>query len=499
MSFNKYSKLIIGILFCFTLIFGKVILNENKKFQVEIDELTKVIYDGKIKADIKINLHNKENEEILVNIENILPKDWVLENKKKEFLINPNSNREIELNFYFEGEIGEYIEKTLDNNEIELVIVPQSKTFVLKTNINSSNGEKISFSFQVIVDKSYIEKKEFPVNILTKKISLDEQILFEIDKKKIIDEKFVSFKFFLNNIEIKNNKKYLKKNGNKFQLSIPNSFPPKNYEFKLIVNKKNQFDNIAKEWIYKKNIEVIESKNLNIKKEVNEENFFYNENIITIKNNGNVKDIYVKELDYNILNAFFFEANYDYELNINSITFKIPIETSSTIILKFHTDYKSLYLLLFIIFLIILYILYKKYLGPLKIKVDLYDLKTSQFNHFESARFKVHIKNVSNHNFDEARIIVPIPNYLKISQNDFSVTKPDRIFRTDKYYRMIWDFPNFMKKDERIISFKIDNYRNIVSDINFDNLEVELYKEDIIKIIRQKIKDIKLKEFKNEE
>ncbi len=464
----------------FVILFGicsafAITLNENGDFSVVIETQESIVFNddinGEFALEVNNNLDSSQNFEVVIFDQ----KGWDTEVNYKTFNLGINKKKLITFSYSANSEF-DYSTDVISPEEI---IISQDNEyngeFDLPIKVVGKN-EEVLVKFRVKIEKPNSVPIIFNPRFAVSDVSPASPLDYTIEVKNMGEEISVNVRVELGEHEIANFDDTFSKSLNYkvYQAEISPKIDPKEYEARVIIRHTENNTNTAQEWFANSLINVVEIRQIN---EVVEpkSNFLEDEVMITVTNNGNVFDTYVRDVKLGFFERFLFSSSGsdNYEKTDKGIKFNIPLEKGETKSITYSVNYLTLYLLVLIVLCVATYWYIRKSSNPLDVETDIYEVEKVEHEGVKSMKVKIGFENIKESEIDLLKIIFRMPGYLQIRDNSFLLTEPNHVMKGRNQFKLVWNFKRFEKNDSRIIGFALVNKKGILGDIKIPDLEIE--------------------------
>ena len=463
------------ILFSVCSVFA-ITLNENGDFSVVIETQESIVFNddinGEFTLEVNNNLVSSQDFEVVI----FEQKGWDTEVNYKIFNLGVNKKKLITFSYSANSDF-DYSTDVISPEEI---IISQddeySGEFDLPIKVVGEN-EEVLVMFNVKIEKPDSVPIVFNPRFAVSDISPASPLDYTIEAKNIGEEISVNIRVELGEYEIANfDDTFLGSlNYKVYQTEIDSKIDPRQYEARIIIRYTEDDTNTAQEWFADSLINVVENRQISEIVETKSSSF---EDVImiTITNNGNVFDTYVRDVELGFFERFLFSSSGsdDYEKTDKGIRFNIPLEKGETKSITCSINYLALYLLVLIVLCVTTYWYIRKSSNPLDVETEIYEVEKVEHEGVKSMKIKIGFENIKESEIDLLRIIFRMPGYLQVRDNSFLLTEPNHVMKGRNQFKLIWNLKRFEKNESRIIGFALVNKKGILGDIKIPDLEVEV-------------------------
>lgn len=460
------------ILFSVSSVFAIETYNGGDEFSVSIDSLRKSTYNDEIKLSYIFTLKNSQlkNQEFFINIE---PKSGWTINYEDNFILLPNQSKNVVIDFIANSDF-DYTSDVVSSDVIKISQrANYTGNFEFPVKIKGES-ELITLKFNLEILKKEILPVEYITTISTETLSPLSPLKYTIKADNLKEDQNVNIIVEFEGKILKNfNEIFKKENYYKiFSLDIPTNISPGKYNVKIIIKYSN-FEGKSTSWEKSALVEVSKYENLKVEEKF-EKSLVKDKFIINIKNNGNIKSKYQKDIKIGFFKSFFFGSNAQYQNTNNGIIFNIELEKGEEFRLEYYFNYLPIYIISVILIIFGIYIFYRKNSNPLEIETKIYDIRNVAHEGVKSLKVRIGFENIKENEIENIQVIFRMPSYLNIKENSFLLAEPKKVLKGSSQYKMTWEFKRFEKNDTRILGFTLINPRGVLGDIRLPDLEFEL-------------------------
>ena len=453
-----------------------ITLNENGDFSVVIETQESIVFNddinGEFILEVDNNLASSQDFQVVI----FEQKGWDIGVNTQLFNLKPNKEKLITFSYRANSDF-DYSTDVISPEEI---IISQdneySGEFDLPVKVVGEN-EEVLVNFNVKIEKPDSVPIVFNPRFAVSDVSPASPLDYTIEAKNIGKEIPVNIIVELGEYEIANFEDTFSRSLNYkvYQTEIDPKIDPKQYEARIIIRHTENNINTVQEWFTKSSVSVVENRQISEAVE-SKSNFFKDEVMITVTNNGNVFDTYYRDVELGFFERFLFSSSDsgDYEKTNNGIRFNVPLEKEETKSIIYSVNYLALYLLVLIVLCITTYLYIRKSLNPLDVETEIYEIERVEHEGVKSMKIKIGFENIKETDIDLLRIIFRMPGYLQVKDNSFLLTEPNHVMKGRNQFKLVWNFKRFEKNDSRIIGFALVNKKGILGDIKIPDLEVEV-------------------------
>jgi len=336
------------------------------------------------------------------------------------------------------------------------------------------NSENISLNYEIEIDKKIVPVN-FNIGISTEDLSPVSPLKYNIDAENLKNQENVDVIVYFNSNKLFEEKRvFSQENHNQFFVNkIPTILSPGEYNVEILVRDAVSGTNLVKEWKGTKKLKVEEYKNLNVKSN-KFESYFKDVYQFDVKNLGNVKTEFVKQINYSFLKGLFFSTNQVYEKNYNGALIKVNLNEGDEAKFNYSFNYISLYVIFIVLFILLFQFYVRKNSNPLVVDVKFYEINRVEHEGVKLFKVRIGFENIKEEEIDDLKLIFRMPSYLNVKDNSFLLSEPNHVLKGRSQYKLIWDFKRFEKLDSRILGFTLENKRGILGDIKLTDLEFEI-------------------------
>ena len=474
-------------------IFSADLVRDNTDFRATIYDSNKIIYSGNLEREYTISIQNKKDTKQFYTIKTPKVSDWRFYVSSPRIGIEPKSQKEITIRATFLGNLNDYIVKSVKPNTILYELRSLSDNFfVFDISIDNSRITE-NLKPTLLINKNYLNIQDFYITLDKTTLSIFEPLVFNTHGLFFDEIKKISkLETYLDNVKVSEVYRAEKVNdvSTKFFFNLSNDFYPKQYELKIVLNFE---DDSQEDRILKTKIEILPSSKLKVE-EVSEEKLnLWQGEFFEVENIGNVKTTYIKNFSLNFFSSLFLEADNIQKNEKNEYSLSKELLPKEKIVIGYYVDYSLIFFIcIAIVFLIVLrlYIFLK---NPLDIFVDTKEIGLEEFGVIKKGKFRVKIENTKKVPFKDISLIVIMPVYISIKEENFLISRPDKTLYSRDYKKYIWQIPHMKSLDTNIFGFIFENKNNIIGDLHFPEIQIRMVGDDrSVKKFYKKVPPIKL-------
>jgi hypothetical protein len=451
--------------------FSSIIVNQNGDFSVQIPEKNKQIFNDNIQVEYSLIVQN--NLEIPQEISLEIPEvsGWDVLLSSKTISLEPKESKDVKINFKSNSNF-DYGKQIQSSDTVLIGRVEDYRGFFKFPVSLKTVDDSVQINFQVeIISKKDVEPSFIP-KISTLQVSPESPLVYSVEAKDLFESSEVSISLELAGTEY-NFKDSFSSVDNYKVYTYPISLDLSPGDYTVIINVRHEEGESAKEWFTKKEISILPFKNLET--QTKEEFSFYKKSSeLTIKNNGNIEDVFTFELDASSFSSLFFFGSFDYSFQDGKISSKISLAPGESKTLEYGFNYLSLYLFFLLVLLLLGYIVARRISNPLDVEVDIYDVKKTQHEGIKSLKIKIGFENIKEKEIDDLKMYFKLPSYLHVDESSFLLSPPKKVLKGSGMYKLLWEFKRFENGDSRILGFRMVNSKGVLGDIRFEDLEFEI-------------------------
>lgn len=466
------------LFFFFTIVFlslstvsGAQIYNEKGDFSVFLEKQTELVYNDNIATSFSFQVENlqQSSQNFIIKLPEV--KGWDISINSEIFVLEPSEKRTVKINFVANSNF-DYSENVVGPDIIKISQKEGYKGYFEFPVMISGDKENLSLKFEVEIDSRNAIPVEFNMRFSQEEISPVNPLRYTVEGQNILEPYGVDISLYLmGSIIDKSTDTFTKTNSYKiYEHSISSELEPGVYDVELRVNPSGDSSH---PWVENSQVRVLEYENLIVEK-AEENSFFIDKNIITIKNRGNVGSVYTEEIDVSWLKSLFLTSEDDYSKNENGVVFTKTLEKSETDTIEFSYNYIAIYLILVALIILGSYIYYRKISNPLDIETKIYGVRKVVHEGVKSLKVRIGFENIKEEQIETLKIIFRMPAYLNVKENSFLLVEPNHVLKGKNQYKLIWEFKKFEKDDSRIIGFTLENKRGVLGDIRLPDVEIEV-------------------------
>ena len=433
--------------------------------------------------NISNNLNTKQNFSLNLGDQN----GWEQNFEEENFLLNKNSSKEISFTVKTNRDFG-YTSKIVGPDETVIKTRDEYVGPYLFPITISGRNENVEVVFEVTIKPP---TSTFEGEIISPVISPNKPLEYSLHASNFKDEISGKVRVELDNIFLSAKELSFTEDTHTQILSsrIPSTIAPSIYSVEIFFEVEEEEGKIS-EWKFSKDIKVEEFKKI-IPSITSKRSLLQRRDTISLENIGNVKDTFTKKIPFTWYDRLFFTSSHNYEIEDNVVVFSIELEQGERFELWYSLNFLGFYLISILIVLIYGIILFRKITGPLDVEVQVHDFKKVLHEGIKSFKIKIGIENLSKREIKKLEVIFKMPVYLKIKPKSFIVLEPKKVLRGRTQYKLLWRFKNLKHNETRIIGFTLVNEKGILGDLNFPDLELNIYKKRKKRTFYSKIPTIK--------
>ncbi len=470
--FKNFFLFLLLVIFSVNSAFAFV-TNSGGDFTVSFDSQKEVVVNTNMETTFSIVVENNLDisQDIRFNFDEVSGWDNVMENS--EFRLSPQESKSVEFTLRANSNF-DYSQNVVSSDTIKIGRKDDYRGFFeFPVSIESSQDE-VSLVFQIEVIPEDDLNTVYISRISSQEISPVSPLGFTVEADQISSEHNVSIFAELGDYEFDEIQTSFSGDSTYKIFSIPinSSVEPGSYTTQITVREENLGDS-AQEWYTSKTIEVVEYSDVEVV-ESSRTSIFHDVVVLELKNNGNVEDVFSKEINYSFIQGLFFTSNVETQDTSSGSVIEIILNKGESKTVEYGYNYISLYVLLFVLFVLIGYVYYRKTSNPFDVETKVYEVKRDKHEGLKSLKIRIGFENIKADRIDTLKVIFRMPAYLKIQEESFLLTPPNQVLKGKSQYRLEWNFKNFEKNDSRILGFAMVNSKGILGDIHFKDLEFEV-------------------------
>ncbi len=472
---SKDMKKLIFFLLFLLLIFHSVYA---QRLFVTDNLLTEKVYPGSI-AVFELNIRNNQNTQdtflITPDEFSIAPFSDIFESieiEKGQIQIKPNSVAKVLVRIRMFDDIKP------GKNYKTFVKVASVRNPNLK--VNHDLTVSVSSPEEVIYITTDLLDKVVPGRTLTINIDLKNKINLILDNVDI----FVDSELFKKNIKLKLFPYQDTRQTVNFDIE-PTASPEK-YTLIVTATQKNKLIGS-----FVKDFEII--KNPNINERIIKDVGFLSSTINLVKsNNGNlvVKEAFTLEI--NAFKRLFTKYNVEPDkIEDGKVEWTFELKPGDSFTIKAETDYRALFvfILALLIFLAVMWYLYGK---RVTIRKAIFKVKDEKGGVSE-IKVLLHIKNRLT-NLKDVEVLDVVPNFVK-PRHEFGTLQPAKIQRGPRGIRILWNIPELLEGEERVLSYEIESQLHIIGKLVLPRAKVRYRRKNkVVEVSSNKLTFFSTKE-----
>jgi len=462
-------------IFFFSLIFisGTSVYNEDGHYKVEVETLNSLVFNNNIETDFSFKIINNLDESQDFSLIISPQSGWDISTNEDDFVLKAGEEREVKLNFKSNSAF-DYTPNVVSPDMIKISQNDEYSGF-FEFPVEIVSQENVSLRFKVNI-KPIKDNLKFITKIQKTKISPVSPIKFTVSSEAILDSENVEIFVNLGDYEFKKiNDIFSSSIPYKiYQLNVPSSLSPGNYDVKVTVKVLKDGGESAQEWYSGETLEIIEYNKISVVEKVGK-GIFRDRVELEVTNLGNVNDVFSKEFKFGFFKGLLFGTDVEDVIRTDDgVYFEIPLNKAETKKFIYSFNYLALMIVVFVILVIIVYFYVRKNSNPLAVQTQLYEVKRVKHEGVKSVKIRIGFENIKEHEIDKLKVVFRMPTYLQVKDDSFSLTEPKHVLKGDVQYKLIWDFKRFEKGDTRLLGFTVVNKKGILGDIRIPDLEMEV-------------------------
>ena len=488
----KKLLLIVGFLFSINILFAKTIfLTEDENFKVEIVESQNTIVYGQVKNTYNLIITNKLSNNQIISLKPIKYEGWEYRLSTSSLSIPKNSKKNVSITYILREDLEKYVLKDSKEDYILLEVL-QIEEEVFEFGVDLIGESNQTAYLKLILDPDYFINLAFEPNLKTPYISVNQDLVFELFGPDVSKRDDLKFSIMLDNKKLEDfyNSKNLGFSNYAYFYKVPNSFESnREYELKIILY---YLESKANPRVYTTKVFVNEYKNIEVLDITNETFSIWENRKVSLKNNGNTKDIYREYVNISSVERIFLSSDYDIQKDDNGFYYyEVFLNPNETKYLEYKIEYTLLATIILILIGIALVRFYFYLKIPLDLEIEISDVKKTQNEGIDSAKIRIKIENFKDTSYNKIYLIVKLPIYLKIFDNSFLIQEPTSLLKGKNFYKLVWELDNVRKFDTRYIGFLISNELRVIADIQIPPIEAQLVQNEKLQSYFLKVPKIK--------
>lgn len=465
---------IISILFLFLVsINAASVINENGEFKVEIDKQSSQVFSNNIHSEFEFVIVNNLDESQSFDLMIDKQSGWDIISNEDKFVLNSNEAKTIKLDFKSNSAF-DYTANVVSPDFIKIAQNDEYSGF-FEFPVNIVGNENVTVTYSVNI-KPTKDNLKFSSKIQKTDVSPVLPLKFTVSSEAISKDQDVEISIRLGDYEFdKILDDFSFESPYKiYQVNVPNSVNPGKYPTKVTVRILKDGGESAQEWYSNEQLDVVSYNNV-VVGEVEGRGLFKDKVEITVTNNGNVDDVFVRELEFGFFKGLLFGTSVEkYEDLDNGAKFSISLKKGETKSFSYSFNYLALMISVLVVVFLVVYIWYRSNSNPLTVSTQLYEVKRVKHEGVKSVKVRVGFENIRETEIDKLKIVFRMPSYLQVKDNSFSLTEPKNVLKGETQYKLVWDFTRFEKGDTRLLGFDLVNLRGILGDVRIPDLEIEV-------------------------
>ena len=476
-KFNKAIKVVLGSILALFFIVGSAnaieIINQDGDFTVQV-ESSKEVYTDNLTQSFEIQITNNLDEEQEINLTKPdMGKEWNVSSVPESVVLDPQEEDTFSFNIDATGEF-DYRESTRTPDR---VLITRYSTYIGEHNfpiiINGEN-EEISFNLDLIVLGEDEESPEFNIQLSEVSISPEKPLQYTISAEYLTQTESVDINVEIGNKTINSFSEEFGPDENYkiFEQEISPEISPGSYPLDISVRFEHD-EGVVTEWLKQSYVDIEEFRNVETQKTTSS-NFLGKTKTIDIENKGNVLDNYEYSTSINFFQKLVFNSENEFIEENGKVTFAKELEKGESKCIEYSYNYIPYYFLLLLVVIFVAFFIIRKKSNPLATETKIHNIKRVTYEGIKSLKVEIGIENLKETELDQVRIIFRMPSYLKVKDNSFQLTEPNKVFKGKNQYKLIWDFKNFGVNESRVIGFTLENSKGVLGDIRIPNLEIQV-------------------------
>lgn len=449
------------------------VTNAGGDFTISFDLQKEVVVNTNMETTFSVLVENNLDisQDITFNFGEVSGWDNIMEDS--EFRLAPQESKEIEFTLRANSNF-DYSQNVVSSDTIKIGRKDDYRGFFQFPVLIESSQDEVSLVFQVEVIPEDDLNTVFVPRISSQEVSPVSPLGFTVEAEDISSEHNVSIFAEMGEYEFDEIQASFSGDSTYKIFSIPinSSIEPGTYTTQITVREENLGDS-AQEWYTSKTVEVVEYSDVEVV-ESSKTSIFYDIVVLELTNNGNVEDVFSKEINYSFLEGLFFTSNVETQDTSEGSLIEVTLNKGESKTIEQGYNYISLYVLLFVLFVLAGYVYYRKTSNPFDVETKVYEVKRDKHEGLKSLKIRIGFENIKAERIDTLKVIFRMPAYLKIQEESFLLTPPNQVLKGKSQYRLEWNFKNFEKNDSRILGFAMVNSKGILGDIHFKDLEFEV-------------------------
>jgi hypothetical protein len=452
------------------------ILVENEDYKLEVLKNSNIILYGELDKIYSFKIENKLNQDLNFGITNNFNENWNIRIPPITKL-KPLEIKILNISLKFKGPIENYVLKEEKENYILLEVLEITKgDFDFDFFVNSKNPT--NFKLDLKVDKDYLKSLTFNPILEKNSFNIGEKFSIELIGPDISKREDMELNAYLKNEKLEKNFKVedLGFSTYKYHFKLPKDLSLKTYDLKFILDY-NLSD--VKNREFTTQIFINPSSILEVVDISNKSFSFWTFKKLKIENKGNLEETYFKRINLGFFESLAFSSNIKLLKDETSSYFEIKVGIGKSIILEYKYDYSIFLTIIFLTIFLIGLRIYIYLRIPIDCEIQITEIKRSS-QLIETAKIKIRLENNKQKDFKNSMLILKIPIYIKLFEDSFLTSKPDKILKGRNFYKLVWNFDHFKSFETRYIGFMISNEAKIIGNIELPKLEINLTNENEI-------------------
>ncbi len=471
----KYFLAILTILMIIPVGFSSNTYNSDGDFSVFVESQEDTVLNQDINSNFQFTVKNLKSYSQSFEIKAPNQKGWSVDISSRYFTLAPNQEKEVDILFASNSEF-DYTPNVVSPNIIKITHQDEYIGFFEFPVTIKGVNENISLKYDLNIERPETLTPVFEPKLSTDKLSPVLPLRYTLTGNNLINDQKIFVRLELGN-EILSEfiDTFTPANNYKiYEKQITKDFEPGTYDVRVTVRILSDDGKSATEWFEVENLEIVDYKDVT-GIETRSNSLFKDTHKITIVNNGNVKDEYVKNVEIGFFESMLFGTNNeDFFKTENGIKYVVDLERGETKEIIYSFNYIALYVLIFVILILVSYFYVRRTSNPLDIETKIYEIKKVEHEGVKSLKLRIGFENIKNKEINDLRIVFRMPSYLQVEEGSFLLVEPKHVLKGKDQFKLIWDFKNFEENDSRIVGFQLVNKKGVLGDIKIPDIEFDV-------------------------
>lgn len=473
-NFKSIISIILA-LFVLPTIFAASTYNADGDFSVYVNSQKTTVYNDNINSDFRFTVKNLKSYSQTFEITTEKKKGFDAEVDFKFFSLKANEEKIVTVSYSANTDF-DYRSDVVSPDVIKISQRSDYVGFFEFPVLIKGKNENISLKYDMSIERPIVPDMLFESKLATGQLSPILPLRYTITAQNLKETTDAFVRIEINNeILAEFTDTFTPENNYKiYEKQIPKDFAPGTYETKITMRVASSDGKSAFEWYESKNLEIIPYTDVSVI-ENRDQGLFKDKYTITVVNNGNVQDEFVKSVDIGFFETMLFGTNVeDYYRTETGIRYRLPLKQGEKVEIEYSFNYVALYLLLVVILALAMYFYIRKTSNPLDIETKIYEVRRVEHEGVKSLKVRIGFENIKEHEIEDLRVVFRMPSYLQVKEESFLLVEPKHVLKGKDQFKLIWDFKNFDQNDSRIVGFQLVNKKGVLGDIKIPDVEFEV-------------------------